>query len=135
MGKLYSKYVQLKKENSDILYAFKSGVFYLFVDADAKIISPLLNLKLTKLNDTILKCGFPVSAQDKYFQLLNQIPYKVNIIEDLNKVSSSTNELDIDSSIKDLVLKLQQVNIDTLSLKDSYFFLKNIKECVDKIKL
>lgn len=135
MGKLYSKYVQLKKENSDILYAFKSGVFYLFVDADAKIISPLLNLKLTKLNDTILKCGFPVSAQDKYFQLLNQIPYKVNIIEDLNKVSSSTNELDIDSSIKDLVLKLQQVNIDTLSLKDSYFFLKNIKECVNKIKL
>ena len=127
--------MQLKKENSDILYAFKSGVFYLFVDADAKIISPLLNLKLTKLNDTILKCGFPVSAQDKYFQLLNQIPYKVNIIEDLNKVSSSTNELDIDSSIKDLVLKLQQVNIDTLSLKDSYFFLKNIKECVDKIKL
>lgn len=135
LGKLYSKYTQLKKENPNILYVFKSGVFYIFIDEDAKKISQLLNLKLTKLNDSIFKCGFPISAQDKYFELLKQIPYEINIIENINNISSSTNSLITDNSIKNLVKKIQQINIDSLPLKDTYSLIKNIKEYANKIKL
>lgn len=58
MSKLYEKYKNLKSENATKLYLFKSGIFYIFLDEDAIKMSNLLNLKLTNLNETIVKCGF-----------------------------------------------------------------------------
>lgn len=59
MSKLYEKYKSLKSENNDKLYLFKSGIFYIFLDEDAKKMSNFLNLKLTNLNESICKCRFP----------------------------------------------------------------------------
>lgn len=75
MSKLYSKYKVLKqnsKDSSNKLYLFKSGIFLLFLDDDAKIASSLLSLKLGKLNDDILKCGFPTTSLQKYSNLLKR---------------------------------------------------------------
>lgn len=58
MSKLYAKYISLKAKDSNQLYLFKSGIFYIFLDADAKKVARALNLKLTKFNDTIFKCRF-----------------------------------------------------------------------------
>ena len=135
MGKLYTKYIQLKKENSDVLYVFKSGVFFLFIDEDAQKINQALNLKLTKLNDTILKCGFPISAKDKYFELLKQTPYEIEIIENINSLPSTNIPLNLDNSIKNLIIKIKQTNIESLSIKDAYDFIKNIKESANKIEI
>lgn len=79
MGKLYNKYLQLKKENVETAYAFKAGIFYIFLDEDAELVSTKLGLKLTPLNDTILKCGFPISKLSKYINLLEEekIAYKI----------------------------------------------------------
>lgn len=57
MSKLYERYLELKKQDSSILYLFKSGIFYIFLDEDAKKMSYILNLKLSNLNESILKCG------------------------------------------------------------------------------
>ena len=72
MSKLYDAYKYCKKNNNEerTLFLFKAGIFYLFLDEDAKIASNILNLKLTYLNDTVLKCGFPTSALNKYSILL-----------------------------------------------------------------
>ena len=44
---MYNKYVDLKKQNSDKLYLFKSGAFYIFLEDDAITINKYVNFKLT----------------------------------------------------------------------------------------
>ena len=44
MSKLYKKYLELKKTDSSKIYLFKSGLFYIFIEDDAYIMSKFLNL-------------------------------------------------------------------------------------------
>ena len=46
MSKLFDIYKNLKQEDSKTLFLFKSGIFYIFLDEDAKIINNLLDLNL-----------------------------------------------------------------------------------------
>lgn len=79
MSKLYNKYLELKSKDNSSFYLFRSGMFYIFLDEDAKAVSKKLNLKLTNFNDTVLKCGFPLNSISKYASLLddNKIAYKI----------------------------------------------------------
>ena len=56
MSKLYEKYKSLKENDNSKLYLFKSGIFYIFLEEDAKKMSSFFNLKLSKLNETVVKC-------------------------------------------------------------------------------
>ena len=49
-SKLYANYVSLKIKSPYKKYLFKSGIFYIFIDDDAKELHKLLNLKLGNLN-------------------------------------------------------------------------------------
>ena len=60
-SKLYTNYVSLKIKSPYKKYLFKSGIFYIFIDDDAKELHKLLNLKLGHLNSNIVKCGFPIN--------------------------------------------------------------------------
>lgn len=84
MSKLFDVYKRLKKEDSETLYLFKSGIFYIFLDEDAKTINKFYNLKLTYLNAEIVKCGFPLNSLQKYLNLFNNFPYKIKIIDNFN---------------------------------------------------
>ena len=79
MSKLYNKYLELKESDSHSLYLFKSGMFYIFLDKDAEVISKKLNLKLINFNGTVFKCGFPINSLTKYTDILNEngIDYKI----------------------------------------------------------
>lgn len=59
MSKLIKMYKNLKTQNSEKIYLFKSGIFYIFLDEDAREMSKALDFKLTNLNDEFVKCGFP----------------------------------------------------------------------------
>ena len=45
MSKLLEMYVNLKKQDPNTLFLFKSGIFYLAIDKDANQLSELLGLK------------------------------------------------------------------------------------------
>ncbi len=50
MSKLYDIYSSLKSnepKSDKTLYLFKSGIFFILIDEDAKIASKILNLKIT----------------------------------------------------------------------------------------
>lgn len=51
------------------------GAFYVFLDEDAKEISKQISLKLTKLNDDIVKCGFSINSLEKYIKEVLRIKY------------------------------------------------------------
>lgn len=134
MSKLYKRYLELKKENSSNFYLFKSGIFYIFIADDARIMSDVLHLKLTNLNETIVKCGFPVKNLDKYLQLLKNYNYKIFIIDNIFSRPISTKNHIINSSVENLINTLIYINPEQLSIKEAYDLIDLLINKAQKIK-
>ena len=126
MSKLLNNYVKLKSKNPNKLYLFKSGIFYIFIDEDAKIISSNFGLKLTNLNNDIVKCGFPTSSLEKYLNLFKNFSYDIEII-DLQKLETPTsNNLFHSNIIKNFIINISNINSEELSIKEAYSTIDNI---------
>ena len=134
MSKMYKRYLELKQENSSNIYLFKSGIFYIFLQEDAKLMSPILNLRLTNLNENVLKFGFPVNNLNKYLNLTKNLGYEINIIDSLANKPIPTKNYLLNSSIKDLINKISSIDVDRLSIKDAYSLIDSLKLDVLKIK-
>ncbi len=132
MSKLYDIYKKLKNENSETLYLFKSGVFYICLDNDAKILSKRYNFKLTNLNVDIVKCGFPCSSFDKYYKLFVNDNLNFKIVEN-NTIFNGTDYLR-NKSLLPLLDKISNVNIDNLSVSEAYQFIEEIQKLTLKLK-
>ena len=133
MSKLVNCSKNLKSNDSSSLYLFKSWVFYIFLDEDAKIISNLLHLKLTNLNSEIQKCGFPANSLEKYLALLKLIPYEVKIIDNTDSVSYTPKQFSINKEILDFLSDISILNVETLSVSQAFNFLSSIKEKASKL--
>ena len=132
MSKIYDKYKILKTSNnyiSNTLYLFKAGLFFIFIDEDAKIVSNLLNLKLGNLNDTIVKCGFPCNSLQKYLTLLKNTPYNVEIVssDSLESPINSSNYL-TNKQIEVIANEIINLKIDDLSISQAYDFLYRVQQ-------
>ena len=68
MSKLFNNYILLKSQDCNKFYLFKSGIFYIFLDADARSMSQQFGFKLSNLNNSVVKCGFPTNSLDKYIE-------------------------------------------------------------------
>ena len=134
MSKLFNIYLNEKEKNEDKILLFKSGVFYIALDEDAIILSQLLNLKLTNLNDKVVKCGFPCSSIDKYLKLFKLHNLNVKLIEIDKNTSYSIKEYTESKIIKELLEKINNVNIDTLSISEAYKFIEDLKETVNNLE-
>ena len=95
MSKLYDKYLELKKENSEKLYLFKSGLFYVFLEDDALKISKITTLKCTQLTPKIIKCGFPEGSLERYLQIFKELNFDVEVIhlENIKNIKKNINKI------------------------------------------
>ena len=115
MSKLYLEYKRKKDENKDKYYLFKSGLFYIFIDEDAKKINKITPLNITNLNNDIVKCGFPSNSLDKYLDIFKNLGLDVEIV---NRIDENENK-DISTKINK---KIKNLNIDALTpVKASIF--------------
>ena len=134
MSKLYKKYLELKKTDSSKIYLFRSGLFYIFLDDDAYLMSTHLNLRLTNLNQDILKCGFPVNTLNKYLNLIKAFNYNVVIIDDLNSTPLSCNDYISNEKMKELINKLSLIDSNNLSIKEIYSLVDDLSNQAKEIK-
>lgn len=136
MSKIYNKYIELKSDPNhpeNTLYLFKSGLFFIFIDKDAQIISPYLNLKLGQLNDSIVKCGFPINSLQKYLNLIKNTPYQIEIVSfDSDKPMVSSQYM-YTENLKTIIDEILQINVDTLSISQAYDFLYDIQNKLNLI--
>ena len=110
-------------------YLFKSGIFYIFLAEDAKKMSSILNLKLNNLNESVLKCGFPINSLQKYMNLLKTANCEVEIIDNISP------KLNTNQKIENFLTKISNANPDNFSIKEIYNFLDTIsKEANSLIK-
>lgn len=133
MSKLFEIYKNLKQNDNETLYLFKSGIFYIFLDNDAKIINKAFGLKLTNLNDKTVKCGFPSNSLQKYIRLLSSANYKIKIIDNSTNTSFKLKDFIISADNLELLKTISNVNEDNLSIKDAFEFISNIKNNAIKI--
>lgn len=128
MSKIYNKYLELKSQNKEnTLFLFKYGIFFIFIDDDAKIASNLLHLKLGKLNDTIVKCGFPIVSLEKYTNLLKSSNYTVEIVSFDSDQKLSTSDFLYYENIQKIMNELIEINIDSLSISQAYELLYKLQ--------
>lgn len=133
MSKLLAMYTNLKKQNSEILYLFKSGIFYLAIDKDAICLSKLLGLKLTSLNNNTLKCGFPCNSLDKYIKLLQTTNLNIKIIDTEKDTSYYLKEYKQEKLVTELLSFITQINIDNLSVLEAYKTIESLKQKATQI--
>lgn len=133
MSKLFNKYVQLKKQDSSKIYLFKSGIFYLFIDDDAIKMSTYLNLKLTKLNENIFKCGFPTNSLTKYLDIFKNFNLNISIIDNINEQPISFGYYIQNSNVTKLVEEIASINSDSLSISEIYALVDNLSLEAKKI--
>lgn len=128
MSKLYKKYNELKSTNNNQLYLFKSGMFLIFLDNDAKLVSKELNLKLTKLNDNIVKCGFPINSFEKYSKLLKEKGFDFSIIDENYSIVTSTSNYLSNIEIVNIINKIKKMDINKTSPIQAFNILSNFQK-------
>ena len=133
MSKLLEMYVNLKKQDPNTLFLFKSGIFYLAIDKDANQLSELLGLKLTALNNTTLKCGFPINSLNKYLKLLKAFNLKVKIIDVTNNTLYLLQEYEQSKTVSELLTYINNININHLSISEAYQVIEILKQKASQI--
>lgn len=109
MSKLYDLYLDLKKENNDILYLFKCGKFYIFIDEDCEKINNYVVLKKVPFTKDKLKCGFPKESLDDYMRVFHNHNLNIQIVEERNN---------------DILDELKKININSLTPIEALSILK-----------
>ena len=134
MGKIYTKYLHLKQENPDVAYAFKVGIFYIFIDEDAKYISDKLGLKLTALNDTVLKCGFPVSKLSKYAELLTLQNINFKLVDNTLSVIDNTQSYVNNSEIYNFIEAVKKLDMESTTPMQAFNMLLDLKNTLERLE-
>ena len=120
MSKLYLEYLKRKKENNDKYYLFRTGLFYIFIDEDARNISKITPLSITNLSNDIVKCGFPSNSLEKYLNIFKNLGLDVDII---NEIKKDTNE----NISKKIIKRIKNLDIDTLTPVKAINILNELK--------
>lgn len=137
MSKIYDKYQKLKLSSNhtpNTLYLFKAGLFFIFIDNDARIISNLLHLKLSNLNETIVKCGFPCNSLQKYLTLLKNTNYNIQVVSpDIQETPISSNNYLTNQQLEIIVDEIINLKIDDLSISQAYDFLYKVQQKLSNV--
>lgn len=127
MSKLYNTYEELKKENSDLIYLFKSGIFFIALDKDAYTLSNIFGFKLSNFTPNIVKCGFPCSSYEKYSKLFNACNLDTKVVELSNSSTYEVVNYEKEQKINSILDKINSIDINSLSVKDAYEFIENLQ--------
>lgn len=133
MSKLYQIYEELKDKDSEKIYIFKSGMFYICLEEDAKKISEIFGFKIAKLNENTIKAGFPISRLEYYINQLESRKIIFEIVD--NNYSKIENYEDYmnNNKLKSIVKEIRRVDLNNLSFRKAYDILEKIKREVEEI--
>lgn len=132
-SKLYQKYISLKIQDNDAFYLFRSGIFYIFISNDARYLAPILNLKLTDLNSSIKKCGFPVNSSQKYFDKMRELNLNVKIVDLTDmKFSTGLDKYLNERQVFEIINSFLKINIEELSISQAFDVLNDLQKELKK---
>lgn len=120
MSQIYDKYKELKTKNKEIMYLFRSGNFYIFLDEDADKINEYVVLKRTKFCKEAMKCGFPISSLDEYLKVFNNHGLTIKVVEQMEE-----------NSLEQAIERLNRLDLDKTTPIKALNILKELKELIN----
>ena len=130
MGKLYTKYKSLKGKDTSMLYLFRSGIFYIGLDEDAKKLNETLGLKLTNFDGNTVKCGFPSNSLETYLTKLQDSNINFRLIDNSFDTIESPEAYLNSMNIKKIIETLKNIDMDSTSPKEAYDVLYKLKSII-----
>lgn len=127
MSKLYEQYKKLKNNDKDKMYLFKSGIFYIALDEDAKKLSEIFGFKLVEFNDLILKCGFPLKRISYYSQMLEINKILFEIIDPNYAKIDNYNEYIKNENIRHVIQSILNLDMNDTTFQQAFIFLQNLQ--------
>lgn len=122
MSKIYNKYLELKSIDSEKMYLFRCGKFYIFIADDCDLINNYVVLKKVNFCKDVLKCGFPVNVLDDYLRVFKNQNLNIEIIEEIKEENTKDPIHEI----------LNKIDIDNITPIEALLKLKELKELVSK---
>lgn len=133
MSKLYKSYEKLKEKDQQKIYIFKSGMFYICLEDDAKKISEIFGFKITKLNENIVKAGFPISRLDYYVEQLKNRKILFEIVDhDYSKIENYEDYIN-NNKLKRIIQNIEKIDLNNITFREAYDFLENMKKEIKEI--
>ena len=126
MSKLYDNFVKLKCSDKDKLYLFKSGIFFIALNEDATKLSEIFGFKITNLNDTVIKCGFPSKRIEYYSSLLDKMNIDFELIDSASKKIENHSEYICNLNFNSIIDKLVKIDFDNITCKEAFDILYDL---------
>lgn len=126
MSKLYDNFVNLKGSNKDKVYLFKSGIFFVALNEDATKLSEIFGFKITNLNNTVTKCGFPAKRIEYYSSLLDKMNIDFELIDSNSKKVENYSEYISNLNFNNIIDKLVKIDFDNITCKDAFDILYDL---------
>ena len=126
MSKLYDNFVNLKGSNKDKIYLFKSGIFFIALNEDATKLSEIFGFKITNLNDTVTKCGFPAKRIEYYSSLLYKMNIDFELIDSISKKIENSSEYISNLNFNSIIDKLVKIDFDNITCKEAFDILYSL---------
>lgn len=133
MSKLYNEYIKLKDKFSSDILLFKSGIFYIALDVDAVQLSELFNFKLTKLNEDVVKCGFPQTRLSYYSKLLAENNVSFRIVENQTSKAHTYSDFMKNAEFEEMINKLSVLDMDKTTCLEAFNLLYEFCEIIKKM--
>lgn len=126
MSKIFNEFEKKKLENSEKLYLFKSGIFYISLNEDAKKLSQLFGFKITSLNEKVTKVGFPAKKLEFYTNILTNCSIDFEIVDsNYGKIENQKDYLN-NKKIEEIIKSLKELDMNKISFEDAFYILKKI---------
>lgn len=133
MSKLYNSYLELKEKDSNFIYLFKNGAFFIALDEDAKKLSAIFSFKLSNFTPSVVKCGFPCSSFEKYSKLFRSCNLNIKIIDPNQNTSYLIKDYIQNENIANLLNSIKLLDINNLSVLEAYNFLEKLQKSAKEI--
>lgn len=128
MSKLYKTYKNLKQNNPNKIYLFKSGMFYIGLQEDAQKLSDIFGFKITKLNEEVNKVGFPINRLEYYSGKLDVMDnVKYEIVDSNYGTISNYNDYLNNVKLKNITDSILKLDLDNTTFRQAFDFLGDIK--------
>lgn len=134
MSNLYENYKNLKSQNSNRVYLFKNGIFYIAIDSDALILQEKLNIKTTTFNEQILKCGFPINSLNMYLTKLASANVDFKFIDNKYDTVLSPDVYLNDTRVQKTIDTIKNLDIESLTPKIAYKTLIELQDILREVQ-
>lgn len=72
--------------------------------------------------------GFPVKNLDKYLNLIKNSNFEIEILSTPDGKAHTQKEFIINSNVENLLIKISNIDINSLSIKEAYCIIEKINE-------